>query len=320
MATTFGCVLSTTITGPTASPEAVRTLAQRAEALGFDAVWFPDHILTPRHVASVYPYAADGVYRADPDHPFYEPLAVLNFVAGCTQRVRLGTHVLIIPYRHPVFTAKHLATLDVLSGGRLILGAGVGWMAEEFHALGLPTYAERGAVTNEYLRLFQELWTKDTPEFQGKYVQVSGVGFRPKPVQQPHPPIWIGGHSAAALRRAAILGDGWMPIGLRPHALLEPADMEEKITRLRALTRQAGRPEDAVTISFTAPVVFSQAAAPTRALLSGHPADIAADLRQYQALGVRNFNINLPGGSVSQQQEVMEQFIREVVPLVPREG
>jgi alkanesulfonate monooxygenase SsuD/methylene tetrahydromethanopterin reductase-like flavin-dependent oxidoreductase (luciferase family) len=101
MGTTFGCVLSTTITGPTSSPEAVRTLAQHADALGFDAVWFPDHILLPRQVTSVYPYAADGVYRSDLDHPFYEPLAVRNVVAGCTQRVRLGTHVLIIPYRPP---------------------------------------------------------------------------------------------------------------------------------------------------------------------------------------------------------------------------
>jgi probable F420-dependent oxidoreductase len=134
--------------------------------------------------------------------------------------VRLGTHVLIIPYRHPMCTAKHLATLDVLSGGRLILGAGVGWMAEEFHALGLPTYAERGVVTNEYLCVFKELWTKEKPEFQGQYTQVSGIGFWPKPVQKPHPPIWIGGHSAAALRWAATLGDDWMPIGLRPQSLL----------------------------------------------------------------------------------------------------
>jgi probable F420-dependent oxidoreductase len=319
MAATFGCVLSQTISGPTASPEAVRTLAQQAEALGFDAVWFADHLLIPHQVASVYPYAADGVYRSNPDHPFYEPLSVLNFVAGCTQRIRIGTHVLIIPYRHPMFTAKALATLDVLSGGRLILGAGVGWMAEEFQALGLSTYAERGAVTNEYLRLFKELWTAERPQFQGKYCQVTGVGFQPKPVQKPHPPIWIGGHSTPALRRAATLGDGWMPIGLRPQSLLEPADMEGKIARLRTLTRQAGRPEDAVTISFTAPVVFTRTSAPTRALLSGNPDEIATDLRQYQALGVRNFNINLPGGSIGQQQEVMEQFIREVVPLVPRE-
>jgi probable F420-dependent oxidoreductase len=220
MAVTFGCVLSPTIFGPTASPEALRKLTQQAEAVGFDAVWFADHIVIPRQVQSLYPYAADGASPFDPDQPFYEPLSVLNFLAGCTQRIRLGTHVLIIPYRHPVFTAKILATLDVLSGGRLMLGIGVGWMEEEFQALGVSTYAERGAVTNEYLRLFKELWTKDRPHFQGKYCQVWDIGFYPKPVQKPHPPIWIGGHSTPALRRAATLGDGWMPIGLRPQPLL----------------------------------------------------------------------------------------------------
>jgi probable F420-dependent oxidoreductase len=215
-----------------------------------------------------------------------------------------------------VFTAKILATLDVLSGGRLMLGAGVGWMEEEFQALGVSTYAERGAVANEYLRLFKELWTKDHPQFQGKYCQVSDVGFYPKPIQKPHPPIWIGGHSIPALRRAATLGDGWMPIGLQ---LLEPAELETKIAQLRTLTRQAGRPEDAVTISFTARVVLTKTSAPGRPLLQGTPEVVAADLRQYQGLGMRNFNINLPAGSLSAKQEAMEQFMHEVVPLVPRE-
>jgi alkanesulfonate monooxygenase SsuD/methylene tetrahydromethanopterin reductase-like flavin-dependent oxidoreductase (luciferase family) len=149
MATTFGCVLSSTIFGHTASPEAVRTRALQAETLGFDSIWLADHVVIPRHVASSYPYAAGGGSPFDPNLPFYEPISVLNFLAGCTQRVRLGMHVLIIPYRHPVLTAKMLATLDVLSGGRLILGAGVGWMAEEFAALGAPPYEERGAVTDE---------------------------------------------------------------------------------------------------------------------------------------------------------------------------
>jgi alkanesulfonate monooxygenase SsuD/methylene tetrahydromethanopterin reductase-like flavin-dependent oxidoreductase (luciferase family) len=192
-------------------------------------------------------------------------------------------------------------------------------MAEEFHALGVSTYAERGAVTNEYLRLFKELWTQDHPEFQGKYCQVSGVGFYPKPVQKPHPPIWIGGHSTPALRRAATLGDGWMPIGLRPRPLLEPAELETKIAQLRTLTRRAGRPEDAVTISFTAPVVLTKTTAPERPLLQGPPEVVAADLRQYQALGVRNFNLNLPAASLSAKHEAMEQFMREVAPLVLRE-
>ena len=125
MSVTFGCVLSQAVFGPTASPEALRTLSQHAERHGFNTVWFADHIVIPRHVQSHYPYAADGASPFAPDLPFYEPLSVLNFLAGCTQTIRLGTHVLIIPYRDPIFTAKILATIDVLSGGRLTLGAGV---------------------------------------------------------------------------------------------------------------------------------------------------------------------------------------------------
>jgi probable F420-dependent oxidoreductase len=316
MAMTFGCVLSQAIFGPTAGPEALRTLGQRAEVLRFHAVWLADHIVIPRQVNSSYPYDTGGDSPFDPALPFYEPLSALNFLAGCTERILLGTHVLIIPYRQPVYTAKILATLDALSGGRLIVGAGAGWMAEEFAALGLTNYAERGAVTDEYLRLFKEVWTKDDVEFRGKHVQVSGIGFQPKPVQRPHPPIWIGGHSGPALRRVAVLGDGWMPIGLRPPSLLQPVEMAQKVARLRTLLREANRPEDAVTISFTAPLVVTKSPASPRPLLQGSPEEVAADLRRYQALGVQNFNMNLPGFDISEQAEAMDQFAREVVPLL----
>jgi alkanesulfonate monooxygenase SsuD/methylene tetrahydromethanopterin reductase-like flavin-dependent oxidoreductase (luciferase family) len=190
-------------------------------------------------------------------------------------------------------------------------------MAEEFRALGAPAYEARGEVTDEYLRLFKALWTEDDPHYEGKYVQVADVGFQPKPVQRPHPPIWIGGHSGPALRRAAALGDGWMPIGLRPPPTLEPAEMAAKIARLRTLIREAGRPEEAVTISFTAPIAFADTSAPARPLLQGSPDEIAADLRRYQALGVRNFNLNLPGRSIGEQQDAMERFACEVRPLIP---
>jgi probable F420-dependent oxidoreductase len=232
--------------------------------------------------------------------------------------VRLGTHVLIIPYRDPIFTAKILATLDVLSGGRLILGAGVGWMAEEFTALGRDPFAERGAVTDEYLRAFKALWTEDNPRFDGKYVRVADIGFQPKPVQKPHPPIWIGGHTPPALRRAAELGDGWAPIGLAVPSLLQPPEMAAKIANLRALLRERGRAEDAVTVSLSVPLAFAENPGSPRPLLTGHPEQIAADLRQYQALGVRNFILMFPGG-VAEVQEAMARFAREVVPLIPQD-
>ncbi|NQW24605.1 MAG: LLM class F420-dependent oxidoreductase [SAR202 cluster bacterium] len=315
MAVTFGTSLPSR--GGMAGPEQLRSVAQRAEDLGYDHVWVSDHIVLPQKVDSFYPYAADGVPTFRPNEPYYEPLAALNFIAGCTKRVRLGTHVLIIPYRNPVLTAKLLSTLDVLSGGRVILGAGVGWMEEEFQAMGLDTYKERGAVTDEYLQLYKELWTKDQPSFQGKYYQISDVGFDPKPVQKPHPPIWIGGHSGAAIRRAAKYGDGWMPIGLRPPAILEPEELAGKIARLRKLTVEAGRPEDAVALTFSTGIVFDDSAGSSRSLMHGRPEQIAADLRQYQDLGVSNFIVNFQGSSVSELQENMERFSREVITLVP---
>jgi probable F420-dependent oxidoreductase len=302
-----------------ASPENLRTLAQRAESLGFDSVWVSDHIILPRKVDSFYPYAADGVATFRPDEDYYDPLATLNFLAGCTQKIRLGTHVLILPYRNPVLTAKMLSTLDVLSGGRVILGAGVGWMEEEFQALGLDTYAQRGAVTDEYIQLFKELWTKDNPEFHGEHYQLSESGFQPKPVQKPHPPIWIGGHTNPAIRRAAKYGDGWMPIGLRPPAILEPEELAEKIARLRRLTVRAGRPEDAVSLCFSTGVTFDNSPGATRRMMSGRAEQIAADLRQYQDLGVRNFILGFPGDSVAALDEAMEQFSKQVMPLIPQD-
>tara|TARA_Y100001001_G_scaffold137977_1_gene139979 strand:+ start:325 stop:1236 length:912 start_codon:yes stop_codon:yes gene_type:complete len=302
-----------------ASPANLRTLAQRAESLGFDSAWVSDHIILPRSVDSFYPYAANGVATFRPDEDYYEPLAALNFLAGCTQKIRLGTHVLILPYRNPVLTAKMISTLDVLSEGRFILGAGVGWMEEEFKALGLDTFAQRGAVTDEYIQLFKELWTKDNPEFQGEHYQLSESGFQPKPVQKPHPPIWIGGHTNPAIRRAAKYGDGWMPIGLRPPAILEPEELAEKIARLRRLTMEAGRPEDAVSLCFSTGVTFDDSPGATRRMMSGRAEQIAADLRQYQDLGIRNFILGFPGDSVAAVDEAMEQFSKQVMPLIPQD-
>ena len=166
------------------------------------------------------------------------------------------------------------------------------------------------------MRLLKELWTKNEVEFRGDFVHVSGIGFQPKPVQRPHPPIWIGGRSLPALRCAALPGDGRMPIGLRPLSLLGPADMANKIAHLRALLRKANLAEDAVRISFTAPVVITGTPASPRPLLQGRPEEIATDLGQYQALGVCNFNINLPGFEIDEQVAAMERFATDVIPLL----
>jgi len=182
-----------------ATAEIIRRTAVRAEQLGYDSVWVSDHVVVPN--ANVERFGA----------AIYDPLITLAVAAGATSRVQLGTTVLIVPYRNPVVTAKMVSSLDALSGGRFVLGIGAGWLEEESTMLGVP-FAERGPMTDEYLAAMRELWTSPSPSFAGRYTQFSGLHFEPKPVQKPHPPIWIGGHGRASLRRAAEIGAAWHPI------------------------------------------------------------------------------------------------------------
>ena len=178
--------------GPAAQPDALASIARQGDKLGFFCMVMPDHVVQPKHVESQYPYSITGdiqqAHQTASDERL-EQVTTLAYLAGITERIKLVTSVMIIPYRNPILTAKMLATLDMLSKGRLILGAGVGWMEEEFELVETEPFAERGEVTNEYLRAFIELWTKDEPEFDGKYVSFSGITFLPKPVQKPYPPI-----------------------------------------------------------------------------------------------------------------------------------
>ena len=182
-----------------ATAEIIRRTAVRAEQLGYDSVWVSDHVVVPN--ANVERFGA----------AIYDPLITLAVAAGATSRVQLGTTVLIVPYRNPVVTAKMVSSLDALSGGRFVLGIGAGWLEEESTMLGVP-FAERGPMTDEYLAAMRELWTSPSPSFAGRYTQFSGLHFEPKPVQKPHPPIWVGGHGRGSLRRAAEIGAAWHPI------------------------------------------------------------------------------------------------------------
>jgi len=195
-----------------ATPDIIRATAVRAEQQGYDSVWVSDHVVVPH--ANVVNFG----------ETVFDPLVTLAVVAGATSRVRLGTTVLIVPYRNAVVTAKMISSLDALSGGRVTVGIGAGWVAAESAMLGVP-FAERGAMTDEYLRAMQELWTSPAPSFAGKYTAFSGLVFEPKPAQKPHPPIWVGGHSRAALRRTVELGAAWHPIN-RPPAELRSGRLE----------------------------------------------------------------------------------------------
>ena len=170
-------------TGP-AALDSLRIVAQKAEALGLESIWVPDHVVIPTTVNSRYPYNKSGKFPLPPEMGFLEPMTALGFLAGVTQRIRLGTSALVLPHRNPILTAKMIATLDVLSQGRIILGAGIGWMEEEISLLGAP-FKRRGALSDEYLRAMRELWTNPDPQFEGEFCRFSGIKCEPKPVQKP---------------------------------------------------------------------------------------------------------------------------------------
>src|SRR5207249_1938313 len=197
-------------------------------------VWVPEHLVLPTRITSRYPYAPDGIPPFSPDAPHLDPLVLLTHVAAATARIRLGTSVYLLPLRHPLVTARLALSLDVLSGGRLTLGVGVGWLAEEFQAAGID-FQTRAARTRECVRALRTLWTETEPEFHGRFFSFGPLRFEPKPVQQPHPPIVFGGETEAALRRAAALGDGWYGVGHTPESAAVQA------TKLRALLAAAGR-------------------------------------------------------------------------------
>ena len=273
----------------------VRIVAQQAEALGFNSVWVGDHLIVPTKLNSKYPYHPEGRFPLDPADNFLEPLTVLSYVAAQTSTIRLGTGVLIIPYRNPVVTAKMCATLDVLSGGRTIVGAGVGWMEEEFNILHAP-YHERGAQTDEYLQVMKILWTEQEPHFEGRYEKFADIRCEPKPVQKPHPPIWIGGHSRAALRRTATIADGWYG-----HVLWRNPDaLPREIQTIKALAEQAGRDPDALTY---AALAYEQT-----------PEDVLRALPRYQQAGLEHVVLAffMWTQNFDDMLKLMERFAKEV--------
>jgi probable F420-dependent oxidoreductase len=309
----FGCTVPTS--GDGADPVALRDLAQAAEGLGYDALWVSDHVVVPARIESPYPYSPDGRFRLGPTAPYFEPLTALTYLAGCTQRIRLGTHVLILPYRNPVVMAKEIATLDVLSGGRVDLGIGVGWMREEFEALGYGYFERRGAVTDEQLRLMKRLWTEELPSFAGEFYRFPALGAHPHPRQRPHPPIWVGGHTRAAIRRAARLGDGWLPIGARPPADLPPEEVAAGIAALREEATRAGRDPAAVRVCFSTQVTPTDRPGERRPF-QGMPEEIAADVRRYRDVGVDRFVLGFGGGSAEELVGRMRRFAEQVRPAV----
>jgi len=305
--------------GQTTTPDDIATLVQRGEAYGFHSVMIADHIVFPTDIHSPYPYTVSGAFPGHGDA--MEQLTLMTFVAAKTTVLRLVTSVMIVPYRNPVLTAKMLATIDVLSHGRVTVGVGVGWLQEEFIALDAPDFTRRGAVTNEYLQIFKTLWTQDPATFMGEFYRFQALHCLPHPVQKPHPPIWIGGHSRAALRRAARYGDGWHPVGANPAVPLRPHELEVTLGDLRHLTEAAGRDPGALTISYKAPLYDVSLATERQSGLerrpfSGTTEQVIEDITTCGHLWVSELIFDCRSDSLSESLERMEHFATVIKPAV----
>jgi probable F420-dependent oxidoreductase len=224
-------------------PDYIAEAGSLVESLGFDSLWVPEHVLFFPEYDSKYPYSEDGKLVGDP-RSLLDPFSALTFVAANTSTIRLGTGICLVPQRNPVYTARQVADLDYLSGGRFEFGIGIGWLREEFAALGIP-WADRAGRTRECIGVMQTLWCDEISSFSGRFYTIEAAYQNPKPVQKPHPPLIFGGESDAALRRVAELGQGWYGFNLTPSM------MEERLQALDRMLAAAGRGRDELKIYAT---------------------------------------------------------------------
>lgn len=291
-----------------------RIIAEKAEEVGLTYVSIADHIFPPFDEKDAYPYAADGSTPWDASGNVLECLTLASYIAGATRKLRLVTGVMVVPLRNPLVTAKVLASIDVLSEGRLVVGCGAGWERQEFEVLGAPPFNRRGATVDEYIEVFRELWTSDAPAYSGEFVRVGGFPFQPKPVQKPHPPLWIGGESPAAIGRAARLGDGWYPIvNNRNHPLDTPERYASGVNALRVACDRAGRDFGGMELGL---VVFNYRAGAGRSgvAFTGTHDDIVDDFKRYRDAGLRHAMIRLArNATLDQTLTSMEAFADKVM-------
>jgi probable F420-dependent oxidoreductase len=314
MAQALAFGLDVGIYGRLATREHILELAELAEASGLESIWVADHVIFPVTLTSAYPYSASGTFPVDmTQEPLLEPIATMGVLIGATRRVKIGTAVLVMPYRHPVLLARMLVTLDILSGGRTLLGAGVGWLAEEFAALGARPFAARGQVTDECIEIVKRLCQGGEVTFQGEHYQLDPVVSSPGSVQRPHPPILIGGTSNAALRRAARVGDGWLSTGLRPERL------QERLSTLHRLCEAHGRRWADFSLCHKLFINIGEArtgADGSRDAGTGSPAQIVDDLRRLVDLGYSRVIVRYRGSDAAAQRQQLRSFIADIMPQV----
>tara|TARA_B110000014_G_scaffold259344_1_gene246992 strand:+ start:56 stop:973 length:918 start_codon:yes stop_codon:yes gene_type:complete len=278
--------------------------AQAAEKMGIHSAWASDHVCWPAQFESKYPYSGDGSFPAPAGLGWLDPIGTLLFVAGCTEQIRLGFTVLILPYRQPVATAKQLATIDVVSNGRLILGVGVGWMREEAEVLGMP-WDNRGRRSDEQLEIFEALFREETPSYNGTYYSFPPVRFEPKPIQQPLP-IWVGGHSPAAFKRTARFGHAF-------HAAFQPLDVvENEWAQVREACEVIARDPDELDLSLRMFLDPSETMEPAKSI--GGSADQMVDtIGVCQEIGITHILVDpVARGGINGRLEALADFMSDV--------
>lgn len=306
--------------GPLATAESLKAIADRAEVLGYSYLTVSDHIVVPRKIDPNYPYSETGEFRwkAEGNSDCMEQFALLAWLAALTTNIRLLTSVIVIPHRNPVFMAKALATVDVLSGGRVTVGCGAGWMHEEFEALNLPPFEARGRVTNEYIEAMKVAWTEANPAYQGEFVQFDHVDVQPQPVQDPHPPVWIGGESMPAIRRAAALGDGWYPFGSNPKFRMDQIETyTTRLAKLHAEAERIGRDPASITLAYNCAFHDHKEAEHVdggRQLFTGSAEQRVEDIGRLAETGVSDMIINVGADDLNAMFDRMEEFANNVMP------
>ena len=303
--------------GPGVNGPGLSAMARAAEAGGLDYLAFNDHVVVPGGISSKYPYSNDGTWPGAAVGECLEMLTAAAFIAAATEKIKLLTSVMVVPHRPAMLAAKMLATVDVLSGGRLTVGAGAGWMREEFEALGVPPFDQRGKVTDEYIAAFKTLWTEAAPAMTGEHVNFDNVVFEPKPLQKPYPPIWIGGESGAAIRRAARIGDGWYPSNHNPANLLDtPGRYAHGAIQLDVAADKAGRDPKEIHRAYLAfrPINGKVREGDKRHALTGSPEAIRDDIGQFAELGVETMVFLVAGAELGEIIDGIAYLTGDVLP------
>lgn len=301
------------VSGKAAVPAVLAEAAQEAENVGYSSVWAAERMVQPWEMKTAYPYKEDQKWQGfvAPDVPFLEPLTALSFLAGVTKKAQLGISVAVLPYRHPLYTARVATSIDTLSNGRLILGVGVGWMVEEFKALNVP-FDKRGAMSNEQLQIFDLLWKTPKPEFHGKYYDFPPLSVSPAPVQKPRFPIWTGGESEAAVKRAAKFADAWFSY----HVKISAEEMARKYGVVKDVAKQIGR-EKAPSLCCCRPVdITDKPVDQNPEDLVGTPDQLIKALKKFKDIGVEHMALQFIVGRWPERRAKIVRFAKEVLPAL----